>query len=457
MSKIENEIENNAQPEIANMLEQITASEGKKQAAVFNEIIDETEPGTIAILLESLPLEERYLCWKQVVADIRVDVLTQMRSDPRLDLLQQIPDDELNDIFLDLTPEELIEWSDSLPQKMVTNIVAQMGKKQREQFHLYNQYSDDEIGRYADHQMLTMKATSKVGIAQRYFRRVKLDCCDSLFVIDDDNCYLGTIDKYNLFHADTEISIQSILNEDIRPINANSSLIDAAEAIEHSNQTELPIINENNQLIGRLTLRTATVLVREHYEFQLMAQAGLDENDDLFAPILKGAKYRAVWLGINLFTAFLASATIGLFEDVLEKVVALAVLMPIVASMGGIAGSQTLTLMIRGLAMGQITQGNTFSFMKNELGIGFINGFLWALLVGVIAAYWFNNTVIGFTIGVAILINIVVAALSGVLIPMLLQKVNQDAALSGSVILTTVTDVVGFFTFLSLATLLILQ
>ncbi len=239
-------------------------------------------------------------------------------------------------------------------------------------------------------------------------------------------------------------------------MSADTSLIEAAEAIEHSSDIELPVVDEEGTLIGRLTLRTATALVREHYEARLMASAGMDESDDLFAPIVKGARRRAIWLGINLLTAFLASATIGLFEDVLAKVVALAVLMPIVASMGGIAGSQSLTLMIRGMAMGQISIGNLFSLMKNELGIGALNGILWAILIGLVAGLWFDDNLIGMTIAVAILVNMLVAALAGVAVPMILQKFNQDAALSGSVILTTVTDVVGFFTFLGLATLLYL-
>ncbi|MGS0729341.1 magnesium transporter, partial [Shewanella sp. 0m-11] len=182
----------------------------------------------------------------------------------------------------------------------------------------------------------------------------------------------------------------------------------------------------------------------------------MDEDDDLFAPITVGARRRAVWLGINLLTALLASATIGLFENVLEKVVALAVLMPIVASMGGIAGSQSLTLMIRGMAMGQVSSGNVMSLLKNELGIGILNGVLWATVIGLIAGYWFHDPIIGTVIGAAILINMAVAAIAGVMVPMILQKMNQDAALSGSVILTTVTDVVGFFCFLGLASVLYL-
>ena len=454
--KSENKNEQLTQIEVADTIELLTGAEGESQAEVFSEIIEETEPGTIALLLESLPLDERYSRWLQVDRDERVEILSEMRADPRIDLLKQFPDSELDELFSELTPEDLIEWSDSLPERFVIRALAQMGGRQRQHFELYNQYSESEIGRYANHQMLAVPETSTIERAKRFFKRVNLDCNDSIFVFDKNHQYLGTVCKYDLLKGTPTDLITSIIHDDIRAVKANSWLMDAVEAIEHSTQAELAIVDDSNHLIGRITLREATSLVRDHYESQLMASAGLDENDDLFAPIIKSAKQRAVWLGLNLLTAFLASATIGLFENVLAKVVALAVLMPIVASMGGIAGSQTLTLMIRGMALGQISNGNFISLMKNEVGIAIVNGVIWALVVGAVAGTWFNNYLLGSIIGVAILINMAVAALSGVFIPMILQKLNQDAALSGSVILTTVTDVVGFFTFLGLASLLMI-
>lgn len=444
------------QTDVTEVVERLTSAEGEIQAKVFQEIITETEPGTIALLLESLPLDERYCRWLQISKNERVDVLSEMRADPRVDLINKIPEDELDDLFCELSSEDLIEWSESLSKKLVNRAFKQMGIRQQKRFNLYNQYAENEVGRYADHQMLVLQSQSSVDKAQRLFKRVELDCNDSIFIVNENNEFLGSVNQYDLFKADVSQSLLSIADEDMRAIKANTSLIDAAEAIEHSQQIELPIIADDNQLIGRLTLREATVIVREHYEFQLMAQAGLDEEDDLFSPVLKGSRQRALWLGINLLTAFLASATIGLFENVLTQVVALAVLMPIVASMGGIAGSQTLTLMIRGMALGQISHGNLWSFMKNEISIALINGLLWALTVGFIAGIWFKSDLIGITIGCAILINIAIAAFAGVIIPMILQKLHQDAALSGSVILTTVTDVVGFFSFLGLASLLII-
>ncbi|GGB48066.1 magnesium transporter [Shewanella inventionis] len=455
----DDEIESSSSPQadVSQVVLQLTEAEGEEQAEVFSEILIDAEPGTIALLLESLPLDERYERWQQVDVEERVDVLNLMRADPRLGILKKMPDEELDLLFSQLSPEDLIEWSDSLPDNITDRALAQMGERQRKHFELYDQYTENEIGRYADHQMLALNPSSTVAQGQRFFRRIDLDCNDHLFLVDNNDKYLGTVRRYDVFKTvDTDTPLQALKWDDSRVISADSSLIEAAEAIEHSRELELPVVDEDGILIGRMTLRTATALVREHYEAQLMATAGMDEDDDLFAPIVVGAKRRAVWLGINLLTAFLASATIGMFENVLSQVVALAVLMPIVASMGGIAGSQSLTLMIRGMAMGQITAGNVMSLMKNELGIGALNGTLWAIVIGIIAGWWFDDTVMGVVIACAILINMAVAAIAGVMVPMILQRFNQDAALSGSVILTTVTDVVGFFTFLGLASILYL-
>ncbi|MBB1269875.1 magnesium transporter [Shewanella sp. SR44-3] len=458
MNEIETEVENGAQTqaEVSLVVQQLTEAEGEAQAEVFSDILDEAEPGTISLLLESLPLDERYDRWLQIAIEERAEVLSLMRADPRLGILKKMPSEEIDLLFSQLSPEDLIDWSDSLPDSMIDRALAQMGERQRRHFELYNQYTENEIGRYADHQMLVLSHLSSVAQGQRFFRRIDLDCNDHLFLVDEEDKYLGTVRRHDLFKQDPDTLLESLIWEDGRSIAADSSLIEAAEAVEHSRELEFPVVDSEGILIGRVTLRTATALVREHYEAQLMATAGMDEDDDLFAPIMIGARRRAVWLGINLLTAFLASATIGLFENVLSEVVALAVLMPIVASMGGIAGSQSLTLMIRGMAMGQISAGNVMSLLKNELGIGAVNGVLWAITVGIVAGWWFDDRTMGLIIGSAILINMAVAALAGVTIPMILQKFNQDAALSGSVILTTVTDVVGFFTFLGLATILYL-
>ncbi|ACA87792.1 magnesium transporter [Shewanella woodyi] len=449
--------ENDAtQLDIADVVQLLTEAEGQAQSEVFDEILEGAESGTVALLLESLPLDERYDRWQQVDDNERVTVLSLMRAEPRLGILEQMSLEESDLLFAQLSPEDLIDWSDHLPDSLTERALAKMGLRQRKHFELYDQYSDNEIGRYADHQMLVLDLKSSIGQAQNFFRRINLDCNDKIFLVDENDKYQGDVRRFDIFKHDPSEPLASLLSEDNRALAADTSLLEAAESMEHSREVEMPIVDDEGVLIGRVTLRTATILVREHYEAQLMATAGMDESDDLFAPIVKGAQRRAIWLGINLLTAFLASATIGLFEDVLTQVVALAILMPIVASMGGIAGSQSLTLMIRGMAMGQVSPGNRLSLLKNELGIGSVNGILWAGIIGAVAAWWFGDNTIGMVMACAILVNMLVAAIAGVLVPIILQKCNQDAALSGSVILTTVTDVVGFFTFLGVASILYL-
>ena len=229
-----------------------------------------------------------------------------------------------------------------------------------------------------------------------------------------------------------------------------------SDIVARSGYSALAVVDDESKLLGRISIGEALENVRRSLEGQFMHTAGLDENEDLFAPVIASAKSRAVWLGINLLTAFLAAWTIGLFEATLQQQVALAVLMPIVASMGGIAGSQTLTLIIRGLALGQITPKTYWTLLRKELGVGLINGLLWATVIAVVTYFWFNDLIIGTVIGLAIVINILVAAASGVVIPVWLEKAKIDPALSGSVILTTITDVIGFFVFLGLGTLLLL-
>jgi magnesium transporter len=230
----------------------------------------------------------------------------------------------------------------------------------------------------------------------------------------------------------------------------------AAKTVQLSGFGALPVVDENQKLIGRLDVTTAAELSFEEHERQLMAGAGMDEDEDLFSSVRKSAQGRALWLGINLLTAFLASAFIGLFEATLQEVVALAVLMPVVASMGGIAGSQTLTLIIRGLALKQVNSANVSALLVKELKVGGLNGVIWAFVIGAVAMLWFGNTWLGLVIGLAILFNIIAAAIAGIFVPVLLEKFNIDPALSGSVILTTVTDIVGFVAFLGLGTLLLM-
>ena len=403
-------------------------------------------------MLESLPIDERLQRWQQVPPEARVDVLVKMRAEARQRIIETIPDDELTNLFSGLDAEDLIDLSDSLPESLLDQSLQNMDYNQRQLYLESAQFDDNQIGRYVDHEMLLFPAATRVKEVLSRIRRRYPDYTDNVYLVHKNGTFAGIVLMRSILKAEDKTTLKTLALEQPVVVSAETSLTDACEKIEHSGLASLPVIDKNNTLAGRITLRLALELIREHYESRLMATSGLGEDEDLFAPVLISSKRRAVWLGINLMTAFLASWTIGLFAETLQQVVALAVLMPIVASMGGIAGSQTLTLMIRGMAVGQIAKGNIAVLLRKEVAVGLLNGILWAAVVGLIAAIWFQQASISLIIAAAIVINTFAAAFSGVAIPVLLNKFNVDPALSGSVILTTITDIVGFVCFLGLGT-----
>lgn len=425
----------------------------ESQAAVS---IDTLEPDQIALLLESLPLDARQLAWAQVPVESHADVLVAMRAEPRASLLRLFDNEALDQLISSLDAESLIELVDDLPEEVVDIALARMDQRQRTYFEQSAGYEDTQVGRYVDHDLLILPQNSRVRDAIRLLRRVVPEYTSHLWLINRTGQLKGAVRVTSLFSARDHYPLSELLDPDIDPLPATLELKEATERFELASVSALPVINDEGVLLGRMTQRLAMETLHETYEAQLMATAGLDEDEDLFAPVLRSSKRRATWLGINLLTAFLASWAIGMFEGTLEQVVALAVLMPVVASMGGIAGSQTLTLIIRGLALGQITTANMMPLLKKELSVGGLNGVLWAIVIGLVASFWFDSAAIGLVIGLAIVINIAAAAFSGVLIPVLLERLKIDPALSGSVILTTVTDVVGFVAFLGLGTIVLL-
>jgi magnesium transporter len=333
-----------------------------------------------------------------------------------------------------------------------------MGRRQRAQIESMLSYPEDSAGGLMNTDQISVRASLRVGSVLRYLRLLDdlPDHTDKLMVVDRQSLYQGVLRVRRLLTSRPELRVRDVMEDDFPAISADIPSLEVARRFQEQDLVSAPVVDAEGRLLGRITIDDVVDVIREEAERSLMNMAGLDEEDDMFAPVLTGARRRAVWLGINLLTAFLAAWVIGLFEGTLEKVVALAVLMPIVASMGGIAGSQTLTLMIRGLALGHVERGNASLLLWKELGIGALNGLIWALVVAALAIVWFGSWEIGGIIAAAILLNLLCAALAGVAIPLLLRRLGIDPALAGSVILTTVTDVVGFFAFLGLATLLLL-
>ncbi|HHX8295883.1 TPA: magnesium transporter [Vibrio diabolicus] len=443
--------------DLSTLIQQIGQAEESDQVATLNESIEVgLEPGAVALILEAFPIDDRVRLWRALPLELHIDVLTEMRADVRFSIINALSEVELKLTLAKLDNLSLIEWADSLPESIINEALALIEKDELELYDQANEYEDEELGHWAERKIITLPFNITIGTAKQLMERYSYDTPQQVYLINRNKQYRGTVNYYEILRSDPDTRLKTLVIEAVTVLDSKMMLPEAVEALEHSTLPALPVTDADQTLIGEVDWQFALSTQREIYEARLMAGTGMDEGDDLFAPVLKSSQKRGVWLGINLLTAILASVTIGLFEDVIAQVVALAVLMPIVASMGGIAGSQTLTLMVRAMALNQITPGNRFKFLKNELGIGSLNGIAWALIIGGLAGLWFQSPVLGGTIALAIIVNIITAALFGVLIPIILDKFKLDPALAGSVILTTVTDVVGFFAFLGTASLVML-
>lgn len=441
---------------LPDLIEEIVADNGVDDFQAVAEQLLPAEDVEIATLLESLPVEERMSLW-EVLPDVRkLDVLVEMRSDPREVLISATPDDKWSAILLGIDAEDLLELMDSLPSKLLELAIQALDEQQQAYFRDATQFPDEQVGHWISHEMLVLPLNAKVRDGLRLIRRNVPAHCDSIFLVNRSGQFSAAVKLTAVFGAPEHLPMVELTEESMPVIKGTDDSTTASLLVQRSSYAALPVIDDNNKLLGRHDIVSASELVNENYERQVMATAGMDEDEDLFAPVAKSARSRALWLGINLLTAFMASWFIGLFEATLQQVVALAVLMPVVASMGGIAGSQTLTLIVRGLALGQITSANLKALMTKELKVGGVNGVIWALVIGIVAFMWFSDPLLGLVICLAIFVNILTAALAGVVLPVILEKLKIDPALSGSVILTTVTDIVGFVAFLGLGSLFLL-
>ena len=413
-------------------------------------------PEHAAILLEAFPLERRLSLWKLFSGDFQQNIFLEMKNESRQMILNALDDDACFPLFDRLDANTLLELTENLGERFIEYAVTTMTAKQKEHFKKAQDYPDDEVGRWQSYDEINVSHKLKVSAAKKLCTQDQPMLTDIVYVIDNQAKLLGGIPISQLLILDDDKPLADIILHEVSVINASKNVGEAADEVILSGKAALPIVDENGCLTGRLDLHSAFKFKEQQTDNQIIQSAGLSEEEDLFSSVWLSSKNRAIWLGINLITAFLASWFIGLFEATLQQVVALAVLMPVVASMGGISGSQTLTLIIRGLALGQITDANRKDIVKKELKVGVINGLLWSAVIGVITFFWFGNPMLSVTICIAILGNILVASLSGVWVPWMLNKLNIDPALSGAVILTTVTDIFGFIAFLGCGTLLLL-
>lgn len=441
--------------EMKELVEEVAVAAKDEQEQTLAEKLTGQDPAEVALVLESLPLPDRLLAWNKIEDSAKLSILLAMRGDPRESLVDETSLEELDKLFEGIAAEDLLDLAETLPNRLIGRALKVMDEQQRRYYEDAQQYSSHVVGHWANRELLALPLNARVRDGLRLLRRQLPDYTDTIFLVDHSGRFTEAVRISELIKA-AELTPLVDLTEELFPlVNAKDDAVTAAKKVQGSGYSALPMVDESGRMVGRIHIGNACEIVNEYYEGQVMAGAGLDEDEDLFSPVVKSAKSRALWLGINLMTAFLASWFIGLFEATLQQVVALAVLMPVVASMGGIAGSQTLTLIIRGLALGQVTKANRAALLKKELKVGGLNGIIWALVIGVVASIWFDMPAIGFVIALAILANIIAAAFSGVWIPVILEKMKLDPALSGSVVLTTVTDIVGFVAFLGLGSLIL--
>ncbi|WP_027859318.1 magnesium transporter [Marinobacterium jannaschii] len=411
-------------------------------------------PTEVARLLEKSPPKERQILWNLVNKDLEGEVLQHLGDDVQAEFLSQMDAPQVLALTESLETDDVADIIQQLPDTVTKELLRIMDKQNRRRVEEVLSYPEDTAGGLMNTDTVTIRPDITVETVLRYIRRHDEipEMTDTLFVVSRKDSFIGILPLTKLLVSAPDITVREIMITDVTPISADMNNSDVARMFEEEDLVSAPVVGESGKLLGRITIDDVVDVIREDADHSLMSMAGLEEDEDTFAPILKTSKRRAVWLGINLLTAFVASAVIGLFEETIDKVVALAVLMPIVASMGGIAGSQTLTLVIRGQALGHVEKSNTAWLLNRELVAGIINGVIWALVVAVVAVFWFQDINIGIIIALAIVINLLAGAAAGTLLPIALKSAGIDPALAGSVLLTTITDVVGFFAFLGLAT-----
>jgi magnesium transporter len=416
-------------------------------------------PAEIADLLESLPPAKREVVWELVDPEDDGEVLLQVNDELRATLIRGMDDEEILAATEGLDVDDLADLVADLPEELTKQLLLSLDKQNRDHLTQVLSYDEDSAGGLMNPDTVTARPDVTVDTLLRYLRmRGELpDHTDTVFVVNRYGRYLGMLALTDLITAAPDGTVAEIMSTEIAGIQADMEALDVVMLFEDRDLVSAPVVDPEGRLLGRITVDDVVDVMRDEAEHAVLSMAGLDEEEDMFAPILRSARRRAIWLGINLATAFLAAWVVGRFQGTIDQLVALAVLMPIVASMGGIAGSQTLTLMIRGLALKQIHPDNAGVLARREVAISILNGMLWAAFVGVVATVWFDARGLGMVIAAAMVINLLAGTLAGLFVPLILRRMGVDPALAGTVVLTTVTDVVGFFSFLGLATLFLVS
>jgi magnesium transporter len=430
------------------------------EASLYEEAISQLSglhSAEIARLLEAIHPKSRVQLWLNIEPGTQGEILKDLSEDVQTQLLKKMDVDSIVKATEGLDMDDLADIVPYLPESALHNLLLTLDHKHGDHLKRVLSYPEDSAGGLMNIDIITVRDDVTVRTVIRYLRLLKkmpVDT-DQVFVVDRAYKYIGAIHISTLLTNEAEQNINPLINKTLKPILADISENEVAHLFEQRNLISAPVVDENNQLIGRITIDDVVDVIRDEAEHSVMSMAGLDEEEDVFAPVMQSTKRRSVWLGVNLITVFIAVFFIGLFEATLQEKIALAILMPVVASMGGIAGTQTLILVTRGIATGRVTTSNLKVLMNKEVAIGLLNGVVWSIVIGIATYVWFADMMLSMVIALAIIVNLIFAAFSGAFLPSLLIKFKIDPALAGGVILTTITDVIGFVAFLGLAALVI--
>ncbi|GAC20586.1 magnesium transporter [Paraglaciecola arctica] len=440
-----------------NQLHDINEALGSGQIEHAKEMLHQLQPGDLALLLESSRSRNRLDIWQLIPPDLYSDVLEELSDDVRNGIIRKMLPDKVADALEEMDTDNLVDTLRGLPQEVAQDLLAAMDEQDRSRAELGLSYGDETAGFIMNTDAITLRPGINVDVILRYLRLKggMPEHTDTLYVVDRNDKLMGGVALTSLITAAPDTPIESLI-KDSEAIPATMMDNEVASLFERYNWLSAPVVDEKNQLLGRITIDDVVDIIREDAEHSMMSMAGLDDEEDTFAPVVKSTQRRSIWLGVNLLTALMAAAVSDLFEAALSQLAVLAILNTIVPSMGGVAGNQTLTLVIRGMALGHVNSANARWLISKELAIGFLNGVIWSVLIASVIAIWKQDIMLGAVIAFAMMINMVAAGLAGASLPIIMKKLKIDPALAGSVILTTITDVVGIFAFLGSATWLLM-
>ncbi|MFL2730953.1 MAG: magnesium transporter [SAR86 cluster bacterium] len=419
-------------------------------------LLDKMSSSEIAHALESSPPKQRKFLFSLLETNEEGDVLFELGEEIQQDLISEISNDELSEAVKELELDEIVDILQNLPEERTKNILSKMSLRDRKRIEEGLEYPDDTAGGLLNTDVISVRPHHSLELVLRYLRNQEElpENTDKIFVVSKNDVYVGELSISKIITSDPSLIVREIMDTDILPLEATQNDKEVATFFERNDLVSSAVIDEEKKLLGRITIDDVVDVIREDADQNFLGMAGVAE--DTFAPPGRAAKSRVFWLSMNLITAFIASLTINIFQDVLDKVVYLAILMPIVASMGGVAATQTLTIVLRGLTLEQINASNLNWLFKRELAVSILNGFVLSILVGLATFIWFEEIILSFLISTALIINLISSVIAGIFVPLILRKLNQDPAIAGSVVVTTITDVIGFLSFLGLATVFLI-